>query len=1022
MQLLEPHGLDDAQPPSNLAELDFTAPSWTSNSLDAEKSKLYRGTVGALSRVTLVRPDIGFAVQQLRRSLSKPTENDEVQLMEVLGYLRGTHHYSIKLQPPRRWTRAKSLDLLAFTSASWTGARRSPFGVSLFLMGVPLATSSRQQATGVQAAEFASVGLACALAAHTKILLQELRLDKPMGLRVLTGGSLAMQLGLSKHNRHVELCSLFGQFQLSKVQVHQDLAAYLTYNPPASGLHWLLPKLRMHIKIVEARALPTRLCEKEAFFLGSPCSFYIGVISLTPMMAQLDLAQLERPASEELTLTAYARQLWGKEPEKPNNIPELQLALLTQTSLQRKELAKMKAKSLEKTELERTALQMNLDSLLRKSLRKEELTAERACPLMAQSFPAKPDEGWRASAYNCAALIQTAFRTQLWELELDKKNNIPQLHLQLCPSPTQGGALKSSSRKQLRMTSSHRLSFTRLLSIFMILMVSSLTLTSLSLPSSFRTSMKNELAATCWNKEVEKPHELRNLLGDQELEELLVDKSFPLDHLHDHLGKENLWSVQLQQNLLENEKNKKKKKKKKKKKQLETKNEFHQSFENMILKKLVALLLEWHFAKAASTQLLGNEAWAKYREASQKIIFKKTLGDKVLPHQLRREQLDCKDLRSDSFRALCPTSFEENNFAEHSFNEETFKEETFTESTFDREELTDSSFTASSLTDSSLTDSSLTENSFTKSSLTKKSFDNNSFSENTFSENSFDKSTFKEETFQEATFPEESFHDSSLKEETFSDTSFEEETFSESSFENSSFNQSSLEESSFTKSSFPTSSLEESSFEQSSFEENTFNKSSFDQHSFTACSFNKSSFEESRFGTSSFDKHSFTKSSLAQSSLQPNSFEDSSSEDSSFQEDSLDKASFQRTALTTELAQLQRRTSTTELAKLERRTLTLELAELDSTALHTELEQLEEPVFRRAASSLELSTAHFAVRSLATLCGPGSLTIRAQGGVLSIQLLTPYQLDRDQLDLGALPPWLKLAWSLSEKRASPLQA
>ena len=46
---------------------------------------------------------------------------------------------------------------------------------------------------------------------------------------------------------------------------------------------------------------------------------------------------------------------------------------------------------------------------------------------------------------------------------------------------------------------------------------------------------------------------------EQELEELQVDESFPLDPLHDHLGKENLWSDQLQQNTLA-EKNKKKKK------------------------------------------------------------------------------------------------------------------------------------------------------------------------------------------------------------------------------------------------------------------------------------------------------------------------------------------------------------------------------------------------------------------------------------------------------------------------------
>ena len=41
----------------------------------------------------------------------------------------------------------------------------------------------------------------------------------------------------------------------------------------------------------------------------------------------------------------------------------------------------------------------------------------------------------------------------------------------------------------------------------------------------------------------------------QELEELLVDQSFPLDHLHDHLPTENLLSDQLQTNSFYIEKN-----------------------------------------------------------------------------------------------------------------------------------------------------------------------------------------------------------------------------------------------------------------------------------------------------------------------------------------------------------------------------------------------------------------------------------------------------------------------------------
>ena len=52
--------------------------------------------------------------------------------------------------------------------------------------------------------------------------------------------------------------------------------------------------------------------------------------------------------------------------------------------------------------------------------------------------------------------------------------------------------------------------------------------------------------------------QLQNLLWDQELEELLVDKPLPLDPSHDHLGKEQLLPEHLSQNLLEIDEQKKK--------------------------------------------------------------------------------------------------------------------------------------------------------------------------------------------------------------------------------------------------------------------------------------------------------------------------------------------------------------------------------------------------------------------------------------------------------------------------------
>ena len=68
-------------------------------------------------------------------------------------------------------------------------------------MGVPLAASTRQATT--RAADVDSVRLACAIAFHAKILLQEFQLVQPMSFRLLIGGPLAMQLGLSKKERQL---------------------------------------------------------------------------------------------------------------------------------------------------------------------------------------------------------------------------------------------------------------------------------------------------------------------------------------------------------------------------------------------------------------------------------------------------------------------------------------------------------------------------------------------------------------------------------------------------------------------------------------------------------------------------------------------------------------------------------------------------------------------------------------------------------------------------------------------------
>ena len=355
-------------------ELDKNASRWQNIILDASRTKLYKQTVGDLIWSSMLRPDTSFAVHKLAQSFMHPTEHDEEQLRSLLQYMKGTQQYCVSLGVPRKWKRAKDLELLAFTT-SWSTASSSTIGVCLSFMGMPCAASIQTQATSKAAAELSSVRLASTLAFHTRSLLQDLGLDKPFAFRVLTGGPLALKLGLSKQTRHIQLRSRFGQFQLSKVQPRQNLAEQLANTQTACGLHRFLPKLKMHTRPAEMVALPTVQAGEPAFF-SSSSSFYIGMLSRAPAMEELCLKEL---CSEELL---------GKELEKHLAIPELDSALLSETSLHADELVAaystdcFQQQSLQPDELEAAYLS---NSFQNQSLQQKELSAAYATDELART-------------------------------------------------------------------------------------------------------------------------------------------------------------------------------------------------------------------------------------------------------------------------------------------------------------------------------------------------------------------------------------------------------------------------------------------------------------------------------------------------------------------------------------------------------------------------------------------------------------------------------------------------------------
>ena len=367
MQLLKRHSLEH-EPPMTLPQEELsTRASGQNTVLDAKQRKLYRKTVGQLLWSRVWRPDTSLAVEQLSLSLDNPTAQDLSQLCCLLRYLKGTMSYSLTLQPVSKKSleKASHLELLAYSSTSWTKAASPTSTACLSCWGVTLATCCRQarEAWTQEAAELDSVVLAKQLASHYQSLVQGMQLDLalPVHLRVffcsltcelVTGRPLALQLGLSRRRRRVQLRTKKGQLELSKVLPAKNLAESLTKNLTPSGLHRLLPKLSVHTKAVDSQALLTRLSqEKPASFSGS--SFFIGMVTLHPQIA------LTKASSTVLSLQLPSLTGGGEEIEKNIAFPQLATEQLQKRIVSRKSLQCHKP------------TQTSFDSLTRYSLSKQ---------------------------------------------------------------------------------------------------------------------------------------------------------------------------------------------------------------------------------------------------------------------------------------------------------------------------------------------------------------------------------------------------------------------------------------------------------------------------------------------------------------------------------------------------------------------------------------------------------------------------------------------------------------------------
>lgn len=134
-------GLQDSKPaytPLSTSVLLLTHGSTLSD------STAYRSLVDALQYLTITRPDISYAVNQVSQFLHDPTTEHFQAVKRILHYVKGTLSYAL------HFTRPPSSYLIGYFDTDWAcciETRRSTYDYSIFLRRNLVSWSAKKQPT-----------------------------------------------------------------------------------------------------------------------------------------------------------------------------------------------------------------------------------------------------------------------------------------------------------------------------------------------------------------------------------------------------------------------------------------------------------------------------------------------------------------------------------------------------------------------------------------------------------------------------------------------------------------------------------------------------------------------------------------------------------------------------------------------------------------------------------------------------------------------------------------------------------
>ena len=134
----------------------------------------YRSLAGALQYLTLTRPDLSYAVQQVCLFMHAPRDAHLQLIKRILRYVKGTAHLGLQIHV------GSTPDLVAYSDADWVGCpdtRKSTSGFCIFLGTNLISWSSKRQHTVSRSsaeAEYRAVANCVAESVWLRQLLHEL--------------------------------------------------------------------------------------------------------------------------------------------------------------------------------------------------------------------------------------------------------------------------------------------------------------------------------------------------------------------------------------------------------------------------------------------------------------------------------------------------------------------------------------------------------------------------------------------------------------------------------------------------------------------------------------------------------------------------------------------------------------------------------------------------------------------------------------------------------------------------------